>query len=129
MKLTLKILLFFIFTNTIAQNKVVIENIALTSETPGYINLNGPQYDGFIIVEIWNKKNWRKYSKSNKSRTDRKTDRNTIYRKQGNNCKGAIQLGMAVKPGKYVLHIIFDYNDKAKMREYVKTLDTRKSNK
>lgn len=124
MKSILKFVLVLFVTNGLAQNKVSIGKISLDAIGPTWLELKGPSYDKYMIIEIWEEKKWLIYSKLKQH----KQYHNPKYRQAGYcNKKSGISIGIGVTPGKYVLRVVFDYKDTTKNQDYAKIIDTRKT--
>ena len=124
MKAILKLLFILFITTGIAQHKASIGKISLEAIRPTWLELKGPSYDKYMIIEVWEEKKWLVYSKRKKHKQYHDPD----YRQAGYcNKNQELRVGMGVKPGKYVLRVVFDYTDKVNKRDYAKVIDTRKT--
>ena len=122
MKFILNIMFVLCVTNCIGQHSVSIDKIILEATRPTWLTLSGPAYAKYILIEIWEEKKWQIYS----TRKKHKKYQKTIYRQSGwCNLSHGIGVGTSVDPGKYVLRVVFDYNNKKISQEHVRVIDTR----
>lgn len=109
-------------SNCIGQQSVTIDKIVLEATSPTWLTLSGSAYEKYVLIEIWEEKNWQIYSNRKKHKKYQKTK----YEQSGYcNLNHVIGVGTSVAPGKYVLRVVFDYNNKKISQEHVKVIDTR----